>query len=107
MASPTSYDPNAGKWKELRSLPQPVRGASAAVLDNRYVYLFAGYAGSKQDTSGMSSDVLIYDAETDTYREAAPMPFKLMAIDFFLHKGTFYGAGGEDRGKSRSAHTLA
>ncbi len=102
-----SYNPNADEWKQLRSLPQPVRGASAAVVDDRYVYLFAGYAGSNQDTSGMSSDVLIYDVETDSYRKATQMPLKLMAIDFFLHKGTFYGAGGEDRGKSRSAHTLA
>ena len=102
-----SYDPKTDNWKTLRSLPRAARGASAAVVDDRYVYLFAGYAGSKQDTAGMSSDVLIYDVETDTYHKATPLPVKLMAIDFFLHKGTFYGAGGEDRAKSRSAHTLA
>lgn len=95
------FDPAAGSWKALRNLPAANRGITAAEAAGK-VFLFGGYTDE-----GFSADVLAYDAAADTYVPQAPMPLAVMGIRFFAHDGKLWGAGGEDRMRSRSARTLS
>ncbi len=49
----------------------------------------------------------MYDIESDTYKAATPMPFAALGIEFMMNERVLYGAGGEDRVRSRSARLLA
>lgn len=95
------YDPKKNRWQALQPLPAANRGLSAVAVDDRHIYLFGGYTDQ-----GFSSDVLIYNIQTDQYLRSNPMPIPLLGIDFVLDSRKFYGAGGEDRMYSRSARLL-
>jgi N-acetylneuraminic acid mutarotase len=96
-----SYDPRSNAWATLRALPQANRGSSAVAVDDRSIYIFGGYIAA-----GFSAEVVVYDIESDTYKTATPMPFPLLGIEFIMNGRVWYGAGGEDRMRSRSARLL-
>jgi N-acetylneuraminic acid mutarotase len=92
------YDSISNEWKPVRELPAGNRGLSALAYDDRSIFLFGGYTDS-----GFSSEVLLYDIPSDTYRKLKPMPLAVAGVEFVLNGRTLYGAGGEDRMRSRSA----
>ncbi len=94
------YDPRKNIWTPLHSLPAATRGLSAVAADDRHIYLLGGYGTT------FSAEVLVYDTQSDTYQHSIPLPVPLMATAFVRDGRTLYGAGGEDRQKSRSARLL-
>ena len=92
------YDSSANQWKSIRELPAGNRGLSAVASGESSIYLFGGYTDSE-----FTSDVLLYDVGKDTYRRMNPMPVGLLGIEFVSNGRKMYGAGGEDRMRSRSA----
>lgn len=95
------YDPISNQWKTLRDLPKGNRGLTAVAYGDRSILLFGGYTDS-----GFSSEVLLYELQSYTYKRLKPMPLGLAGIEFVLNGRTIYGAGGEDRMRSRSARLL-
>jgi N-acetylneuraminic acid mutarotase len=95
------YDSNTDQWKSLRDLPAGNRGLSAVAYGDQSILLFGGYTDA-----GFSSDVLLYDIQTDTYSRLKPMPVGLLGTEFVLNGHRVYGAGGEDRMRGRSARLL-
>jgi N-acetylneuraminic acid mutarotase len=92
------YDSSSGEWKSLRELPAGNRGLIAVAVSERSIYLFGGYTDA-----GFTSEVLLYDITKDSYTRLNPMPLGLLGIEFALNGNRIYGAGGEDRMRSRSA----
>ncbi len=95
------YDSMLNQWKTLRDLPHGNRGLSAVAYGDRSIVLFGGYTDS-----GFTSEVLLYDVQSNTYRRLKPMPVALLGVEFVLNDRIIYGAGGEDRMRSRSARLL-
>lgn len=95
------YDTASNRWKAMRDLPARNRGLSAVAFGERSILLFGGYTDK-----GFSSEVFLYDTASDTYRKLKPMPLSLMGAEFVRNGNTIYGAGGEDRMRSRSAKLL-
>ena len=95
------YDSASNQWKTLKALPNANRGLTAIAYDDLSILLFGGYKDS-----GFTSEVLLYDVQSDTYRKLKPMPLGLAGVEFVLNDRTIYGAGGEDRMRSRSARFL-
>jgi N-acetylneuraminic acid mutarotase len=96
------YDSTSNQWKTVKALPNGNRGLTAIAHGDRSILLFGGYTDS-----GFTSEVLLYDVQSDTYRKLKPMPLGLAGVEFVLNRRTIYGAGGEDRMRSRSARLLA
>jgi N-acetylneuraminic acid mutarotase len=88
------FDTITRKWTALKSLPRPSR-ASWATVANGSIFLIGGSAERPQDT------VYNYLPETDEYRLVSHLPSPLLDSKFFFHDGVFYGATGEDKGRSR------
>jgi hypothetical protein len=107
------YDPSRNSWKRIRDLPAASRGASVVVLTDRYLLLLGGTRPSPTAIPGkpspveISRSVIIYDTDADTYRDATPLPVGLVGTDFFFHRNTLYGAGGEDGIRGRSVRLFA
>jgi N-acetylneuraminic acid mutarotase len=92
------YDPATNRWKTIRKLPVANRGLTALAVDDRSIYLFGGYTDSR-----FTSEVISYDIEKDSYHQLPSMPLGAASIEFVRNGRTVYGAGGEDRMRSRSA----
>ena len=99
------FNPRTMEWKTMRSLPTARRGLSA-VTAGQQIYVIGGYADASTESgqqAGFSHDVLVYHPQTDTYTLATPLPIGLLGIEFVVAGERLYGAGGEDRARSRSA----
>jgi N-acetylneuraminic acid mutarotase len=96
-----SFDAQNFAWRRLRDLPHAMRGHTAATAAGK-VFLFGGYTAD-----GFTAEVFSYNAGRDSYTAASPMPVAMTSIDFFFYRGAFWGAGGEDRMRSRSARTFS
>ena len=66
------YDSTSNQWKTLRDLPSGNRGLTAVAYGDRSILLFGGYTDS-----GFTSEVLLYDIQSDTYKRLKPMPLGL------------------------------
>lgn len=99
LADTLRLDTASGTWKELSPMPRPTRAGWALPVGG--VIYFLGGAGDK-----IVDDVLRYDPVLDRYSAAGKLPIALADIKFFLYEGAIYGAGGEDRPRSRFAGTL-
>lgn len=89
------FDTITRKWSTLKSLPQASR-ASWATSANGSIYLIGGGVGDRTlDT------VYNYHPESDEYRLVSHLPSHLLDCKFFFHDGFFYGATGENKGRSR------
>lgn len=63
------FDPDAGTYTEVASMPVPAEDAVALVHRDRYVYLVSGW----HDTGNVNL-VQVYDTRTDTWDQATPWP---------------------------------
>ena len=80
------YDSKSNQWKTLRDLPTGNRGLTAVAYGDRSILLFGGYTDS-----GFTSEVLLYDIQSDTYRRLKPMPLGLVGVEFVLNGRAIYG----------------
>lgn len=96
-----AFNPRDFTWSRLRDLPSARRGHTASSAADR-VFLFGGYTAS-----GFTGEVLSYDPGRDAYTAESPMPVPMTSIEFFPYHGAFWGAGGEDRMRARSARTFS
>lgn len=96
-----AFDPRNFGWRRLRDLPSARRGHTAVSAAGK-VFLFGGYTAA-----GFTAEVLSYDPGRDAYTAEPPMPAAMTSIEFFRYNGAFWGAGGEDRMRSRSARTFS
>ncbi len=63
------YEPIALRWYRGADLPTPVRDAVAGTYRDRFVYVIGGFA-----KTGPTSQVQVYDTETDHWVEGTPVP---------------------------------
>jgi N-acetylneuraminic acid mutarotase len=101
-ARAAAYDVGTKQWESLPDLPAANRGLSAVAVNDQQIYVLGGYTDI-----GLSAAVWIYHVRERRYEPASPLPVPLLGTDFFLYRGTLYGAGGEDRIRGRSARLLA
>jgi N-acetylneuraminic acid mutarotase len=63
------YLADEGRWYRAADIPTPVDSAVAVVSQNRYIYLIGG-----RSKNGPVNTVQLYDAEKNTWADAAPAP---------------------------------
>ena len=108
LSSALQYNPSLNSWVQLKDVPVPTRGWGASAADDRYIYLFGGYAVPVSPDSGPALEghfenrVYRYDTVRGEYEETTPMPHASGDISFHYFDGAFYGGGGEPKMKARS-----
>jgi N-acetylneuraminic acid mutarotase len=80
--TPGKTEPEEGYWAKGLPIPIPVDDSLAAVFDNRYIILVAGW--SQQDNV---YDVQVYDTLRDRWRKGTPIP----GTPVFGHAGAIAG----------------
>jgi len=64
----------AGTWSTVRPVPGPGRLAGTAQSVKGRIYLFGGYTVAEDGSEESAPQVDVYDADQDTWSQAAPMP---------------------------------
>lgn len=95
IAAAYALDPTKNVWRVIRPLANPVRGVTAVTLDEHQIYIAGGYG------EAFTTDAVIYEVKTDSYRKAKPLPYAAMVALVKLD-GFVYCLGGEDKMKSRT-----
>ena len=107
VADAARYDPKRDRWEKLRSLPEPVRAATAVSLGKPGVAVLGGYSGGPDamDRYGPAYgfERRAYLFSGGRFREVAALPGTAVAPSAAVSDGTLFIGGGEDRAKSRSA----
>ncbi len=67
-----AYDPAADRWDRKRDAPKPISHLTAAVQDDRYIWLAGGYEGQHPGT-GVKTTAR-YDAIEDRWDDGPPLP---------------------------------
>ena len=107
-----AFDTGSSHWTRLRPLPHAIRGMTAAPLDDRHILLAGGYTATaaeavgKPPDFGFTSAVWVYDTQTDSYAEAAPLLFATAGIELVRQGGSIFAMGGEQRMRDRSNRLL-
>lgn len=65
------YDPTGNTYAQLADVPTEVDDTVAGVYQERYIYLVSGWHGP---TGSNTTAVQVYDTQTDTWRQATPIP---------------------------------
>jgi N-acetylneuraminic acid mutarotase len=104
LAEVWRYAPDTDTWTRGTDLPYAERAAGATAFENRYVLLFGGYTGETE--TGFITTVLAGDIQTDTWAEVGTLLHPMGVTEFMLHEDQLYGAGGEDRPRSRAPWTF-
>lgn len=90
-----AFSPAKNTWRKLQPLATPNRGLAALALDDQHIYLAGGYEGE------FTTDGMIYDVKTDSYRKAKSLPYAAM-VGLVKLDGFVYCFGGEDKKQSRT-----
>lgn len=90
-----AFNPAKNAWRTIRPLATPVRGVTAVALDDHLIYIAGGYG------EAFTTDAVIYDVKTDSYRKARSLPYAAM-VALVKCDGFVYCLGGEDKMKSRT-----
>jgi len=69
VADVNSYFPDTHRWYRAADVPVPVDSAVIGVTHDRYIYLIGG-----RSKNGPVNSVQVYDAEKNTWSQAAPFP---------------------------------
>jgi N-acetylneuraminic acid mutarotase len=93
-----AYSVAARRWDTLPPLPYPVRGMTAAALDERHIFLAGGY---RNDDIEFVTDAFIFDVETKVYAPTKALPYAAM-VNLVKSGDWLYCLGGEDRKKHRT-----
>ncbi len=88
------YDPTAGNWTYLASVPISVAYASAVYAPiNNKLYLFGGHI-----LNGSTNSTNIYDIASNSWSSGAPMPRAQDSMAAGYYNGSVYLAGGGGAG---------
>lgn len=93
-----AFDTATESWQAIAPFHKPVRGLNAVALDAHRVYLAGGYG---TDAEGFLGEAFIYDAASDRYTPAKPLPFKALT-SLILCGDYVYALGGEDKKQHRT-----
>jgi N-acetylneuraminic acid mutarotase len=88
------FDTVSKKWSTLKRMPQASRALGVTVARGS-IYLIGGVNQKGLDT------VYVYQPVQDEYRLVSHLPSPLLDSKFFFKNGSFYGATGEDKARSR------
>jgi hypothetical protein len=99
-----TYEPRQANWRKLRPLPTPVRDASTAVVDGRYVFLAGGVeqavgpavAPDAQERIILSNRCWLYDTKLDTYAPLTSLRLAVADHGLAAIGRTIFAIGGED-----------
>lgn len=80
------------------TLPHPIRGITAVLLNEHYIYLAGGYPN---DEAGFTDEGFVFIATSGKFVPAKPLPIKSM-VHLASDGEWIYCLGGEDRKKHRS-----
>lgn len=87
-----AYDPNTDTWETLRTLPQKT-GAHASAVVNGKIYIVGGEPS--EPPGGITYDnTFVYDPQTDSWTELAPMPEASCWYTASAANGKVYTFGG-------------
>jgi N-acetylneuraminic acid mutarotase len=86
------YDPATDTWLPKASMPRQGLFAAACTVDGK-IYVIGGQTGMSGG-GGVSSSVLEYDPQTDTWKEKANMPAGRTLSAAVAHDGQIYVFGG-------------
>ncbi|WP_415648506.1 S8 family serine peptidase [Stackebrandtia soli] len=94
------FDWESGEWSAIADAPDAVMQARAAFVDGK-LYVFGGWAGSTTLTK-----TSIYDPETNTWSQGAPMPATRAGMGIGVVDGTVYLVGGCDSSSCNATDTV-
>lgn len=101
-----AYDPASNQWKTLKPVPQPIRGMTAVPLNGRQILLLGGVEGRPSSPPEFSKAVYVYDTAQDQYQQIDSLPFAVMGMEAVFDGQALWGAGGEDKARSRSQRLI-
>jgi N-acetylneuraminic acid mutarotase len=90
-----AFSPSKNAWRALKPLVKAKRGLTAVTLDEKHIYIAGGYADD------FTSEAVIYDVTTDSYRAAKSLPYAAM-VGLVKLGDYVYCLGGEDKMKHRT-----
>jgi hypothetical protein len=82
------FDRSANQWEQIRRLPVATTGSGAAALGGRIFVVGGG------TNDGAVTSVHVYNPQTDTFSEAAPMPTARELLKVTELGGQLYAIGG-------------
>lgn len=107
LTSNTRYDPQADAWTEMAPLPAPFSETVAASLSTGIHVVTGrqplGEANANWADHGDSAAHYIYDARTDSWRDAAPNPHPRNSAAGAVIAGRLHVAGGRRVGDGNEA----
>lgn len=89
------YDPSTDRWTSKTSLPIGLHHAGAGVVGDR-LYVIGGYTKSFLSVWEPVASVYMYQPETDSWKERAPMPTPRGALAVAEYGGKLFAIGGYD-----------
>jgi len=89
------YDPSTNRWASKSPLPISLHHAGAASAGDR-LYLIGGFTKSLFSVWQPVASVYMYNHETDSWAERAPMPTKRGALAVAQLGGKLFAIGGYD-----------
>jgi hypothetical protein len=87
------FDPRSGRWATSLPLPQPRAFAGAAGLDG-LLYVAGGEVQLAADAFEITSSVVVYDPNNNTWRSVAPMPTVRWRLRLVASGRYLYAIGG-------------
>ena len=98
------YDPTADSWEQLADAPEEISHITAAVVDDRYLWIAGGYVG--QHPGRGIAETYRYDSTTDQWESGPSLPEArasggLACIDGRLH---YFGGLDVDRHTNHPDH---
>ena len=96
------FDPAAGAWSTLTSLPVGVNHAGLAYVDGA-LYVVGGY---RETTFQATDRVMIYDIAADQWREGRPLPTARGALAVAVIDGRIHAIGGSGARGAGTAHEI-
>ena len=97
-----AFDPATNRWETKAPLPVRLHHAGAASVGGK-LYVAGGYTRSFLNIWHPVASLYMYDPQTDTWVERAPMPTARGALAVATHAGKLYAIGGYDRTTNSAA----
>ncbi len=99
------YDPTTETWQTLAPMPTPRQHIKAAVVDNK-IYIIGGLDEYTQTYQHISTKNEVYDPQTNTWEEKAPIPTPKHNYSTVVYNDKIYIFGGATQiGTNSWSHT--
>lgn len=94
IGDPTQvYDPSTGTWENRTALPSTIIGYKANVVDDK-IYVISGGKPAFYTITDPSEATYVYDPETDSWSELAPIPTPVQGYASAVLNNKIYIIGG-------------